>query len=349
MKTHAHVMHAYGDASVLQWQEIDLPDPGPGQVLIRHTAVGMNFADIYMREGHHQRLPLPAVLGLEGAGVIEALGPDVEGFSIGDRIGYAGGDRPGSYCERRLRLTDGLIKLPDWLDDKTAAACFTKGMTVEYLFNRTHKLTANDTILLTAAAGGVGLIACQWAKSIGATVIGAVSTDAKAELARANGCAHVVVTSRQSVADEVRRITDGKGVDVVYDSIGKDSWADSMEAVKVRGLVVAFGNASGNPPPFDPIEDGSIKSIYLHRATTKHYQTSDAIRRQSAVSLFEKNAIRRGQDHDRPRISPARPAAGPSRCGSAQDKRLGDFQSVRRLSTGGLESARFRGMMSTIR
>lgn len=288
MKSHAHVMHAYGDASVLQWEEFDLPAPGPGQVLIRHSAVGMNFADIYMREGHHTRLPLPAILGIEGAGVVEAAGPDVSGFSPGDRVGYAGGDRPGSYCTHRLRSTDGLIKLPDWLDEKTAAASFTKGMTVEYLFNRTHKLTQDDTILLTAAAGGVGLIACQWARSVGATVIGTVSTEAKAELALANGCTHVVVTSRQSVPDEVRRITGGNGVDVVYDSIGKDSWADSMEAVKVRGLVVAFGNASGNPPPFDPIEDGSIKSIYLHRATTRHYQTSDAIRRQSAASLFEK-------------------------------------------------------------
>jgi len=288
LKTHAHVIRAYGDASQLRWEKIDLPDPGEGQVLIRHTAVGMNFADIYMREGHHTRLPLPAVLGLEGAGVIEAVGPGVEGFAVGDRVGYAGGDQPGSYCEHRLRSTSGLIRLPEWLDDKTAAACFSKGMTVEYLFNRTHKLTADDTILLTAAAGGVGLIACQWAKSVGATIIGTVGAEAKAELALAHGCTHVIVTSRQSVPDEVARITGGRGVDVVYDSIGKDSWADSMAAVKVRGLVVAFGAASGNPPPFDPIEDGSVKSIYLHRATTKHYQTSDAIRRQSAANLFDK-------------------------------------------------------------
>ncbi len=288
VKTHAQVMHAYGDASVLKWQEVDLPDPGPGQVLIRHTAIGMNFADIYMREGHHSRLPLPAILGIEGVGVIERISPDVEGFEPGDRVGYASGDRPGSYCEHRLRNTSGLIKLPDWLDDKTAAACFTKGMTVEYLFNRTHKLTAGDTILLTAAAGGIGLIACQWAKSLGATIIGTVSTDAKAELALANGCTHVVVTPRESVSEAALRVTGGKGVDVVYDSVGKDSWADSMASVKVRGLVVAFGAASGNPPPFDPIEDGSKKSIYLHRATTVHYQTSDAIRRQSAQSLFEK-------------------------------------------------------------
>lgn len=288
MKTHAHVMHAYGDASVLQWQEIDLPEPGPDEVLIRHAAVGMNFADIYMREGHHTRLPLPAVPGLEGSGTIEAVGRDVTGFNVGDRVAYAGGDRPGSYCQKRLRKTAGLIKLPDWIDEKTAAGCMSKGMTVEYLFNRTHKLGPDDTILLTAAAGGVGLIACQWAKSVGATLIGTVGTEEKAELARAHGCPHVIVTSRQNVVEEVMRITDGRGVDVVYDSVGKDSWADSMAAVKVRGLVVAFGNASGNPPPFDPIEDGSAKSIYLHRATTKHYQTSDEIRQTSAANLFAK-------------------------------------------------------------
>jgi NADPH2:quinone reductase len=288
LKTRAQVMHAYGDASVLQWEDIELPPPGEGQVLIRHTAAGMNFADIYMREGHHAVLPLPAILGLEGAGVIEETGPGVSGFAIGDRVVYASGDRPGSYCEHRLRSTDGLVKLPDWLDDRTAAAAFTKGTTVEYLFNRTHKLTADDTILLTAAAGGVGLIACQWARSVGATVIGTVSTEEKAALARANGCTHTVVISRQSVPEEVRRITGGRGVDVVYDSVGKDSWADSMASVKVRGLVVAFGNASGNPPPFDPIEDGSEKSIYLHRATTKHYQTTNEIRRASAAALFDR-------------------------------------------------------------
>lgn len=288
MKTNAHVMTAYGDASILQWGEIDLPDPGPGQVLIRHTAIGMNYADIYMREGNHAALPLPSVLGLEGAGVIEAVGSAIDGFAIGDRVVYSSGDVPGSYCEHRLRTTTGLIKIPEWLDDKTAAAGFTKGTTVEYLFDRTHKLTAGDTILLTAAAGGVGLIACQWAKAIGATVIGTVSTEEKAELAKANGCTHVLIAGKQDVPDEVKRLTGGKGVDVVYDSVGKDSWADSMEAVKMRGLVVAFGAASGDPPPFDPIEDGSVKSIYLHRATTKNYQTSDAIRRASAARLFKK-------------------------------------------------------------
>jgi len=288
LKTHAFIVREFGDESVLHWEEVELPAPGPGQVLIRHTAIGVNFVDIYMRHGGHTRLPLPAVLGVEGAGVIEAVGPDVAGFSVGERVAYAGGDKPGSYCEHRLRNTHGLIKLPDWMDDKIAAAAMTKGMTTEYLFNRTHKLMPGETILLTAAAGGVGLIACQWAKSIGATVIGTVSSDAKAELARAHGATHVIVTPRQNVVEEVMRITGGKGVDVVYESIGKDTWKDSLECAKLRGLVVCFGTASGDPPPFDVVGEGSKKSIYVTRATTNNYQTDDAIRRESAARVFEK-------------------------------------------------------------
>ena len=288
MKSHAYVLRNFGDESVLRGEEIELNAPGEGQVLIRHTAVGVNFVDIYMREGHHTRLQLPAILGVEGVGVIEAVGPGVSGFSMGDRVAYAGGDKPGSYCEHRLRNTHGLIKLPDWMEDKFAAAAMTKGMTTEYLFNRTHKLMPGETILLTAAAGGVGLIACQWAKSVGATVIGTVSTDEKAALARAHGATHVIVTPRQNVVEEVMRITNGRGVDVVYESIGKDTWKDSLECAKLRGLVVCFGTASGDPPPFDVVGEGSKKSIYVTRATTANYQTDDAIRRQSAANVFEK-------------------------------------------------------------
>lgn len=287
MKTHAFVLRRFGDESALEWEEMELAQPGPGETLIRHTAVGVNFVDIYMRHGGHTRLPLPAILGVEGAGVIEAVGPGVTDFKIGDRVAYAGGDKPGSYCQHRLRTTQGLIKLPDWIDDNIAASMMSKGMTTEYLFNRTHKLAPGETILLTAAAGGVGLIACQWASAIGARVIGTVSTDAKAEIARAYGAAHVIVTSRQNVVEEVMRLTDRRGVDVVYDSIGKDSWRDSLECAKLRGLVVCFGAASGNPPPFDVVEEGGKKSIYVTRATTANYQTDDPTRRQSAANLFE--------------------------------------------------------------
>ncbi len=287
MKTHAYIMRRFGDESVLEWEEMELAPPATGQVLIRHTAIGINFVDIYMRQGGHTKLPLPATLGIEGAGVIEAVGAGVHKFAIGDRVAYAGGDKPGSYSEHRLRTTHGLIKLPVWMDDKAAAGAMSKGMTTEYLFNRTHKLAAGETVLLTAAAGGVGLIACQWAKAVGATLIGTVSTDAKAEIARAHGCAHVIVTSRQNVVEEVMRLTNGKGVDVVYDSIGKDSWKDSLECAKLRGLVVCFGTASGNPPPFDVVEEGGKKSVYVTRATTANYQTDDPTRHASATSLFE--------------------------------------------------------------
>jgi NADPH2:quinone reductase len=288
MKTHAFRLHVFGDESVLEWEEVELGAPGPGQVLIRHTAVGVNFADIYMRQGHfHHQPKLPTGLGLEGAGVIEAVGPDVQNFTVGQRVGYAGGGTVGSYAQARIRSTDGLIALPDWMDDKVAAASFSKGMTVQYLFNRTHKLAKGDVILFTAAAGGVGLIASQWARAVGATMIGTVSSEEKAALALKHGCAHVIVTSQQNVTDEVMRITQGKGVDVVYDSIGKDSWADSLASVRRLGLVVLFGTASGAPPPFDVLKQGSEKSIYVTRATTVNYMTDNAIRQASADHLFE--------------------------------------------------------------
>lgn len=286
MKTQAFIIERFGDESALEWRDIELPAPGHGEVLIQHTAIGVNFVDIYMRQGGHTRLPLPAILGVEGAGVIEAVGAGVSGFSPGDRVGYAGGGKPGSYCVRRIRTTEGLIRLPDWLDDQTAAAALSKGMTVEYLFNRTHKVQAGENVLITAAAGGVGLIACQWLKAVGAVSIGTVSTQEKATLARAHGCDHVIVSSRQNVVEECMRITGGRGVDAVYDSIGKDSWRDSLECVRPLGLVVCFGAASGPPPPFDLLEDGSRKSIFVTRATTANYQTTDEIRRASAENLF---------------------------------------------------------------
>lgn len=286
MKTQAFIIERFGDESALQWRDVELPAPGEGEVLIRHTAIGVNFVDIYMRQGGHTRLPLPATLGVEGAGVIEAVGAGVSAFSPGDRVGYAGGGKPGSYAIRRVRTTEGLIRLPSWLDDQTAAAALSKGMTVEYLFNRTHKVKAGEHILITAAAGGVGLIACQWLKALGAVSIGTVSTQEKADLARANGCDHVIVTPRQNVVEETMRITSGRGVDVVYDSIGRDTWRDSLECVRPLGLVVCFGAASGPPPPFDMLEDGSRKSVFVTRATTANYQTTNEIRHKSAENLF---------------------------------------------------------------
>jgi NADPH2:quinone reductase len=285
MRTHAFMVHETGGPAVLRWEDVDLPDPGRGDVLIRNTAVGVNFADIYLRRGQNPAR-LPTGLGIEGVGVVEGVGPGVKAFKRGDRVGYAGGARPGSYAEACIHTAEQLVKLPRWLDDKIAAAALTKGMTVQYLFNRTHRLRPGETILFHAAAGGVGLIACQWARAVGATMIGTVSTDEKAQLAKRNGCKHVIVTGRRNVAEEVNRLTNGQGVDVVYDSIGKDSWADSLKSVKKLGLVVCFGTASGPPPPYDVVRDGLANSAYVHRATTVNYMTSDEIRQKAARHLF---------------------------------------------------------------
>ncbi|MBI2962018.1 MAG: quinone oxidoreductase [Betaproteobacteria bacterium] len=288
MKTHAIRIHATGDPSVLNWEEVSLPDPGPGEVLIRHTAIGFNYIDTYFRSGLYplRADTFPCGLGLEAAGVVEAVGPQVKNFKIGQRVGYAGGARMGAYAEARIANADDLIKLPSWLDDRTAAAVLVKGMTVQYLFNRTHKLKKGETILFHAAAGGLGLVACQWARALGATVIGTVSTDAKAKLAKRYGCRHPIVTSRQDLVSEVMRLTKGKGVDVVYDSVGKDTWDASMECVRRLGLMVSCGSTSGKPPPYDIGTDGMKKSAFITRATTANYMTSGEIRRASARVLF---------------------------------------------------------------
>lgn len=286
MKTHAFRIYQHGNPSVMFWEEVDLPKPGRGEVLIRHTAIGFNMIDTYMRSGLYHGVSLPSGLGVEGAGVIEAVGPGVKDFKVGNRVAYSGGSAPGSYAEARVCGTGGLVKLPGWLDERTAAAALAKGCTVEYLFNRTHKLKKGDTILFQAAAGGVGLIACQWAKAVGATVIGTVSTDEKAALAKRHGCRHPINVKKQDLVAEVMRITKGKGVDVVYDSIGLDLWNASLECVRPLGLVVSFGSASGPPPPFDVQNDGIRKSIYVTRATTANYMTSDAIVKASSQALF---------------------------------------------------------------
>jgi len=287
-KTHAYRIHAYGDSSALSWDEVDLPAPGRGQALIRHTAVGMNFVDIYQRMGLYKLPQLPSGLGVEGAGVIEALGCSVTGLKPGDRVAYSGGAPPGAYAEARVLGAGGLIKLPSWMDEKIAVAAMSKGMTVEYLFNRTHKLRKGETILFHAVAGGVGLIACQWARSVGATVIGTVSTEEKARLAKRHGCRHVLIHGRDDIVAEVMRITKGRGVDVAYDSVGKDTWAASLDSVKRLGLAVSFGSASGNPPPFDLVGKGLEKSIFVTRATSVNYMTDDTIRHASARALFRR-------------------------------------------------------------
>ncbi len=286
MKIHAFRIHRTGGPSVLKWEEYDLPKPKRGEALVRHTAIGFNYVETYLRSGVYPLPSLPCGIGVEAAGVVEAVGPGVTGVKPGQRVAYAGGSRPGSYAEACIQNAGALIRLPSWLDDKVAAAVLSKGMTVEYLFNRTHKLRKGETILFYAAAGGVGLIACQWAKALGATVIGTVGTEEKARLAKRHGCKYPIVTGKQDLVAEVKRITKGEGVDVVYDSVGKDSWDDSMECVRRLGLMVSFGSASGKPEPYDIGTKGLEKSAFITRATTVNYMTSDAIRQASARALF---------------------------------------------------------------
>lgn len=299
MKTHAIRFARHGPPSVLKWVSLDLPDPAPGQVLIRHTAVGLNMSDVYTRRGVFAVAALPSGMGYEAAGVIEATGPGVKNVAVGDRVAYTGGGAEpaqhgglGAYAEARLRTAQGLTKLPTWMDDRTAAACLSKGRTVQYLFNRTHKLKKGDTILFHAAAGGVGSIAVQWAKAVGATMIATVGDKAKARLAKRNGARHVIVLGRRNLVPEVMRITQGAGVDVVYDSLGKNYWEQSIACVKRLGLFVNFGISSGLPPDFNLIELGRDKSIFLTRTTSANYMYHDRDRQAAARQLFA--MIRKG-------------------------------------------------------
>lgn len=287
--TKAIRIHAHGGPEVLQWEEVDDQAPGPGQVAIRTTAVGFNFIDIYYRTGLYPQT-LPAGIGSEGAGVVEAVGKGVKGLKAGDRVAYAGG-AAGAYAERRIISADVLVPIPKGIDDRTAAAMMLKGMTVEFLLRRTYKVRKGDAILIHAAAGGVGLIACQWAKALGATVIGTVSTDEKAALAKKHGCKYPIVVPREDFAARVAAITKGKGLPVVYDSVGKDTFDKSLECLAPRGLLVLFGQSSGPVPPISP----SIlakKSTYLTRPTMFVYNAKRDDMLASARALF--NVVKSG-------------------------------------------------------
>ncbi len=241
--------HKPGGPEVMRLEDIDLAAPAAGEVQVKHTAIGLNYIDTYHRSGLYP-LPLPHGLGMEGAGTVAAIGSGVSGFSVGDRIAYAA-PPPGSYAEARNIEATKVVKIPDGVDDKTAAAMMLKGMTAQYLIRQVYKVQAGDTILIHAAAGGVGLIVSQWAKALGATVIGTVGSDAKAELARANGCDHPIVYTRDNFVEKVLEITGGKKLPVVYDSIGKDTWPASLDVLRPRGMMVSFGQASGPIPPVD--------------------------------------------------------------------------------------------------
>lgn len=283
--THAIRIHATGGPEVMTWEAVEVGNPGSGEVRLRHTAVGLNFIDVYHRTGLYP-LTLPSGLGLEGAGEIEAVGDGVTEFQPGDRVAYCTGPL-GAYAEARVMPTRTLVKLPDAIDDRQAAAMMLQGLTAEYLIRRTYPVQPGETVLFHAAAGGVGLIACQWLKHIGATVIGTVGSDAKAELARAHGCDHVVVYGRENFAERVKEITGGAGVAVVYDGVGKDVWDGSLDSLKRRGMMVNFGNASGPVAPISPLVLSQKGSLYLTRPTLMHYVAERDELLPAAAALFE--------------------------------------------------------------
>jgi len=287
----AHVIriHETGGTDVLRWEEEQIGDPVAGQVRLRQTAVGLNFIDTYHRTGLYP-LELPAVLGMEAAGVVDAVGEGVEGLTVGDRVAYP--LQPGAYAEERLIDAQRLVKLPDEIDDPHAAALMLKGLTAWYLLRRTYVVQPGDTVLVHAAAGGVGLIACQWAKDLGATVIGTVGSKEKADLARANGCDHPVLYKTESFVDRVREITDGHGVPVVYDSVGRDTFDDSLDCLRPLGMMVSFGQSSG---PRDPLPLGILAqkgSLFLTRPTLGNYIATRPELESAVTDLFD--VVRRG-------------------------------------------------------
>ncbi len=249
MKTHGIRQHRHGGPEELRWEEYEVAPPGPGQALLRHTAVGLNFIDVYQRTGLYPQT-MPFIPGSEAAGVVEAVGEGVTAVTPGDRVAYAG--VVGGYAEHRLIAADRLVKLPPGISDQAAAAMMLQGMTVQYLIRRTYRVAAGDTILIHAAAGGVGLILCQWAKSLGATVIGTVSTQDKADLARAHGCDRPVILGQEDFAAAAKEMTGGEGLPVVYDSIGRDTFFRSLDCLRPLGTLVLFGQSSGTVAPIDP-------------------------------------------------------------------------------------------------
>src|SRR5690349_7623655 len=282
--THAIRFHKPGGPEVLSWEEVQVGKPGPGEARIRHTAVGLNFVDIYNRSGLYP-IQLPSGLGGEAAGVVEEVGAGVTDLKPGDRVAY--GSAPlGAYAEARLIPADRLLKLPDGIDDRTAAAMMLKGLTVQYLLRQTYRLKGGETILFHAAAGGVGLIACQWARALGVTMIGTVGSDEKAQLAREHGCAHTIVYTRESFVDRVKEITGGKGVPVVYDGVGKDTFPASLDCLSPRGMFVSFGNASGPVAAFNLGLLAQKGSLYATRPTLVNYATDRVSLNAMASELF---------------------------------------------------------------
>lgn len=282
--TKAIRIHAPGGPEVMKWEDVPTPEPGPNEVLVKQAAVGLNYIDVYFRTGLYKAPTMPLILGQEGAGTVTALGAGVSSLKVGDRVAYAGAI--GGYATERVIAADRLVKVPDGIGFETAATMMLQGMTAQYLVRRTYKVKAGDTIVVHAAAGGVGLILCQWAKSLGATVIGVVSTAAKAELAHKHGAAHTVIGHEGLVA-EVKRITGGAMVPVVYDSVGKDTFTTSLDCLAPLGLMVSYGNASGPVPPFDIGILAAKGSLFLTRPSLATYTAKRADLEATAADLFD--------------------------------------------------------------
>ena len=278
-------LHQHGGPEVLTWAQWTIPAPGPGQVLMRNTAIGVNYRDVLVRAGAHAVKGFPIGLGLESAGVIETIGPGFEGLTIGQRIVCVAGP-DGAYATARLVPAARVIPLPNAIDDAIAASMMIRGMTARYLLHDTYAVQPGDTILIHAAAGGVGLIVCQWAKRLGATVIGTVGSREKAEIARAHGCDYPIVYTEEDFAAHVREITGGKGVPVVYDSVGKDTFEGSLSCLRPRGIMASFGEASGDPEPIAPRRLGQLGSIFLTHPSLPDYTATRADLLKCANDLF---------------------------------------------------------------
>jgi NADPH2:quinone reductase len=276
-------MHGYGGPDVLRWEDVPLPDPGPGEALLRHEAIGLNYIDVYFRTGLYKVPGFPAVIGQEGAGVVTAVGPDVTSVAVGDRVAYAG--PLGAYATNRVIAADRLIPLPDTISFDVAASVMLQGLTAHYLLHRTFPVKPGTTILVHAAAGGVGLLMCQWARHMGATVIGVVSTEAKADLARQNGATHVLV-GHQGLAGEIKRLTAGKMVPVVYDSVGRDTFQASLDCLAPLGLMVSYGNSSGPVPPVDLAMLSAKGSLFITRPSLSTYSATRPVLVGMAAELF---------------------------------------------------------------
>jgi len=279
-------IHQYGGAEALQWEEVTLAPPGPGEVHLRHSAIGLNFIDVYHRTGLYPLPALPATLGMEGAGVVVAVGEGVVDIAPGDRVAYAGGP-PGAYAEERLIPAHRLVKLPDDISDRQAAAMMLQGMTAQYLLRRTFQVKKGDTVLIHAAAGGVGLIACQWANHLGATVIGTVGSKEKAALAQAHGCHHPILYREEDFVSRISEITGGAGVAVVYDSIGKETFLKSLDCLQPMGMLVSFGQSSGAVESFNPGLLAAKGSLFLTRPSLMVYTAKRADLLATAAELFQ--------------------------------------------------------------